>query len=58
MTEEQKKDLDLCLREIEDMGEIVREMIRADAVDMGKVATVRDIVSRFFLPRLEAACAP
>ncbi len=55
MTEEQKKDFDLALRELQGAVELVKDMIRRDDPNPGAVGSVRDILTRFVIPRLEAA---
>lgn len=55
MTEEQKKDFDLALRELQGVVELVKDCIRRDDPNVGTVASVKDILTRFVIPRLEAA---
>lgn len=55
MTEEQKKDFDLALRELQGAAKLVEDCIRRDDPNVGTVASVKDILTRFVIPRLEAA---
>lgn len=58
MNDEQKKDFDLALRELQGAAELVKDMIRRDDPNAGTVGSVRDILTRFVIPRLEAATSP
>lgn len=55
MTTEQMNDCTLSLKEIKGAAEVLETMLGTGEMNPGVIATVRDILTRFAVPRLEAA---
>jgi hypothetical protein len=53
MNDAQRFAFDLSAKELSDCAQRLRDMIRMDEVNLGAIASIRDIVTRFVVPRLE-----